>query len=113
MAGALGVCEHISKGRAAMTTHSVPVPTKHFSEISKGLNIALWILQILAAAMFLFAGSLKLTGAAQMVAMFDKIGIGQWFRYFTGALEVTSGVLLLIPRTAAIGAALLAATMIG
>ncbi len=83
------------------------------SQTSKSLNIALWILQILAAGMFLLAGGLKLAAAAPMVAMFNKIGIGQWFRYFTGSLEVTCAILLLIPKTSAIGAALLAATMVG
>ncbi len=37
--------------------------------------------------------------------------MGQWFRYFTGSLEVVCAVLLLIPGTAAIAAALLACTM--
>ena len=48
-----------------------------------------------------------------MVDMFEKIGFGQWFRYVTGSLEVTGAVLLLLPRTAALGGWLLAAVMIG
>jgi hypothetical protein len=48
-----------------------------------------------------------------MVDMFHKIGFGQWFRYLTGSLEVTGAVLLLLPRTAAIGGWLLAAVMLG
>ena len=55
----------------------------------------------------------QLADAAPMVAMFEQIGIGQWFRYFTGALEVACAVLLLIPGTSAIGATLLAVTMVG
>jgi hypothetical protein len=35
--------------------------------------------------------------------MFDKIGLGQWFRYVTGSLEVVGALLLLVPRTSAIG----------
>ena len=31
-----------------------------------------------------------------MVEMFDKIGLGQWFRYLTGGLEVTGAILLLV-----------------
>jgi putative oxidoreductase len=80
---------------------------------TKALNIVLWILQILAAATFLLAGGLKLGAAAPMVEMFDKIGLGQWFRYLTGSLEVTGAILLLIPTTVAFGGALLAATMVG
>jgi uncharacterized membrane protein YphA (DoxX/SURF4 family) len=46
-----------------------------------------------------------------MVQIFDHIGIGQWFRYVTGAVEVTGGILLLVPSLAAFGGLLLAVTM--
>ena len=59
------------------------------------------------------AGGSKLAGAAPMVAMFAQIGIGQWFRYLTGTIEVISAVLLLIPSLAFFGAAALASTMVG
>lgn len=48
-----------------------------------------------------------------MVQMFDAIGVGQWFRYVTGGLEVGSAILLLIPGLAGFGAVLLACTMVG
>ena len=48
-----------------------------------------------------------------MVQMFETIGIGQWFRYATGGIEVGSAVLLLVPGAAAFGAILLACTMVG
>ena len=73
----------------------------------------LWTLQILSAAMFLFAGGLKLAGVPLMVQEFGVIGLGQWFRYFTGTIEVVSAVLLLMPSLAAYGAAALFVTMIG
>jgi putative oxidoreductase len=73
----------------------------------------LWTLQILSAAMFLFAGGLKLAGVPVMVQEFGVIGLGQWFRFFTGTIEVVSAVLLLIPSLAAYGAAALFVTMIG
>jgi putative oxidoreductase len=73
----------------------------------------LWTLQILSAAMFLFAGGLKLAGVPLMVEEFGVIGLGQWFRYFTGTIEVVSAVLLMIPSLAAYGAAALFVTMIG
>jgi putative oxidoreductase len=83
------------------------------SQPSKAPNVTLWTLQALAAAAFLMAGATKLAGAEMHVAMFEKIGLGQWFRYFTGGLEVICAILLLVPRTVGIGAALLAATMAG
>jgi len=75
--------------------------------------IALWVVQVALAAMFLLAGSSKLFGAAAMVGLFDAIGIGQWFRYVTGAIEVSSAVALLVPSFAVFGALALVATMIG
>jgi uncharacterized membrane protein YphA (DoxX/SURF4 family) len=63
--------------------------------------------------MFAFAGTLKLTGAPLMVQEFGVIGIGQWFRYLTGTIEVVSAVLLLIPSLAGYGATALAITMVG
>jgi uncharacterized membrane protein len=48
-----------------------------------------------------------------MVDVFDKVGLGQWFRYVTGVLEVGGAVGLLIPGYAFYAAALLAVVMVG
>jgi uncharacterized membrane protein len=48
-----------------------------------------------------------------MVSLFDAIGLGQWFRYVTGTIEVTSGIALLVPAAAVFGALLLIPTMLG
>ncbi|GAB5448559.1 DoxX family protein [Gymnodinialimonas sp.] len=58
------------------------------------------------------AGAAKLIGAEMMVATFEAIGWGQWFRYVTGTIEVAAAVLLWVPGRQAIGAGLLTATMI-
>ena len=76
-------------------------------------TIALWTAQIAAAGMFAFAGGLKLAGAPEMVQTFDAVGIGQWFRYVTGTIEVVSALLLLVPSLAFFGAVALVPTMIG
>lgn len=76
-------------------------------------NIALWVLQIAAAAMLGMAGFAKLTGAPNMVGLFDTLGVGQWFRYLTGVLEVSGAVLLLVPALASVGALVLAFVMLG
>ncbi len=81
--------------------------------MSKALNITLWILQILAALAFLAAGGSKLAGAQAMVDTFQKIGLGQWFRYLTGGLEVVGAIGLLVPGYVFYGAVLLVAVMIG
>jgi len=79
--------------------------------VSKIVNIVLWVLQLGAAGMFLMVGFLKLSGNPQMVGLFDAIGIGQWFRYLTGTLEVAGAILLLIPRTSGLAALMLAGVM--
>ncbi|ANL45379.1 hypothetical protein AMC87_CH00647 [Rhizobium phaseoli] len=78
---------------------------------NKTAKIISWSLRSLAAAAFLAAGSAKLAGVPMMVAIFDQIGAGQWFRILTGAVEVTA-IALLIPATAAFGALLLTVTMV-
>jgi putative oxidoreductase len=80
---------------------------------AKIINVGLWILQIAAAGMFLMAGFSKLSGNAQMVGLFEAIGLGQWFRYLTGTLEVTGAILLLIPLTSGWGALMLVGVMVG
>ena len=76
-------------------------------------NVVLWVLQVAAAGMFLMVGFLKLSGNPQLVGLFEAIGLGQWFRYLTGSLEVLGAVLLLIPRLSGLGALMLAVVMTG
>ena len=75
--------------------------------------VALWLTQIALAGMFILAGGLKLAGVPVMVALFDAIGVGQWFRYLTGSIEVVAAGALLVPSWAAFGALLLIPTMVG
>ena len=79
----------------------------------KARTVGLWVLRGLLAVAFLAAGGAKLAGAPAMVELFQKVGVGQWFRIVTGALEVSGGILLLIPRVTFYGAALLLLVMVG
>jgi putative oxidoreductase len=79
----------------------------------RGARIALWVVKILLAAVFLAAGGAKLVGVPMLVQNFEDIGFGQWFRYLTGALEVGGGIAILVPRFSPFAAALLACVMIG
>jgi putative oxidoreductase len=90
-----------------ITTNALPVAS------GKGRLITLWILSGLLALAFIAAGTAKLAGAAAMVQVFDKVGLGQWFRYFTGLLEVVAAMGLLISRYAFYAAVLLAIVMAG
>jgi uncharacterized membrane protein YphA (DoxX/SURF4 family) len=93
----------------SIAAHSTSTETRP----GKALTIALWVVQLGLTAMFLMAGGSKLAGAPAMVGLFDAIGIGQWFRYVTGTLEVLGAVLLLVPRVNGLGAALLIPVMLG
>ena len=64
------------------------------------LSDVAWAFQILAATQFFLTGLDKLSDAPVMVQLFGAVGFGQWFRYFTGVVEI-------------VGAVLLALTMIG
>jgi uncharacterized membrane protein YphA (DoxX/SURF4 family) len=77
------------------------------------LNIVGWTLCVLIAAMFVMAGLGKLIGRPGMVQEFAEIGLGQWFRYFTGALEMAGAIGLLIPRFSRLAALGLALIMVG
>ncbi|MEM6811430.1 MAG: DoxX family protein [Pseudomonadota bacterium] len=73
----------------------------------------LWALKILLALAFLGAGGSKLAGVEDMVALYDQIGFGQWFRYLTGVLEVSGALALLVPKISLYAAGLLVCIMIG
>jgi putative oxidoreductase len=79
----------------------------------KGCLITLWILSGHVAVAFVGAGGAKLVRVPAMVEEFDKVGLGQWFRYFTGLLEVAASIGLLIPRYAFYAALLLGTVMVG
>ena len=75
--------------------------------------LILWTLSLMTALTFIVAGGSKLAGVPAMVEIFAKIGVGQWFRYVTGLLEVTAGIGLLVSRYAFYASVALAVVMIG
>jgi putative oxidoreductase len=68
--------------------------------------------ELTLAAVFALVGGAKLIGRPDMIALFHDIGIGQWFRYLTGTVEVTGAGLLIIPLVSSISAILLGIVMI-
>ena len=96
-----------------LTTSAQSSSGSRSGSTAKVINVLLWVLQIGAAGMFLMVGFLKLSGNPQLVGLFKAIGLGQWFRYLTGSLEVGGAILLLIPRTSGLAALMLAGVMIG
>jgi putative oxidoreductase len=79
----------------------------------RAVNFALWALQVVLALEFAMAGLAKVFGDPAMVEMFATIGIGQWFRYVVGALELAGAVGVLIPRLSGLAALGLICLMVG
>jgi uncharacterized membrane protein YphA (DoxX/SURF4 family) len=79
----------------------------------KTRSATLWAFKILVGLVFAAAAAAKIAGAPMMVQEFGVIGLGQWFRYFTGAVEIGSVVLLLIPSVSRFGALGLVGVCIG
>ena len=79
----------------------------------RAANVTLWILQVLLALQIVMAGLAKVGGDQAMVEMFATIGIGQWFRYVIGALEIASAVGLLVPGFSGLAALGLVCLMAG
>jgi putative oxidoreductase len=80
---------------------------------SRNMTIVLWVLRVLMAALFLFAAFAKLTSQPMMVEEFGLLPVGQWFRYFTGLLELVGSIALLTPQVSGLGAILLLIVDIG
>jgi uncharacterized membrane protein YphA (DoxX/SURF4 family) len=72
-----------------------------------------WMFRAAFALVFVISGAEKFSADPQSswVRLFQQIGVGQWFRYFAGVVEVLGATLLMIPWTVTAGLALLACTM--
>jgi putative oxidoreductase len=81
--------------------------------MSKGKTIAMWIVSILLAAMFLLSGGFKLLKAEDARTAFVHYGYAPWFAIFIGVSEVLGAIGLLVPRLASLAAAGLSIIMIG
>ena len=79
----------------------------------RAANLALRVPQALLALMFAMAGFAKVGGDPAMVEMFATIGVGQWFRYVVGALEISGAVGVLVPRLSGPAALGLVCLMVG
>ena len=61
------------------------------------MNIALWIVQGLLAALFLFAGGMKLIMPIEEMTKQMPLPLPGWFLLFTGVVEVLGAVGLILP----------------
>jgi uncharacterized membrane protein YphA (DoxX/SURF4 family) len=61
------------------------------------MNIALWIAQALLAAIFLFAGGMKLVLPIEEMTKQMPIPLPGWFLRFTGIVEVLGAIGVILP----------------
>lgn len=61
------------------------------------MNTALWIIQALLAALFLFAGGMKLVMPIEDIIKQMPLPLPGWFVRFTGVVEVLGGIGLILP----------------
>jgi uncharacterized membrane protein len=79
----------------------------------RAANRALWVLQGLTAALFVFAAVPKLTADPMAVAGFTMMGLGTTGMYIVGVLEILGAVALLIPVLCGLAALAQVALMVG
>jgi uncharacterized membrane protein YphA (DoxX/SURF4 family) len=74
-------------------------------------RIAFTVFSVLLGLLFMQIGSEKLLGGR--VEQFVYYGYPNWFRILTGVIELSGGLLVIVPRTRLVGAAMIFATMTG
>ena len=80
---------------------------------AKSKTILGWIFRVAAAVIMLQTLFFKFTASEESVYIFSKLGIEPWGRIGTGIMELVASVLILIPRTKAVGALLAVGIMAG
>ena len=76
-------------------------------------EVALWIICLFLAYVFLKAGAQKFVDSSGWSRAFRFWGFPLWFRILIGVVEVTAALLLLYPRTASLGAVMIMVVMLG
>ena len=79
----------------------------------KPATIVLWVLRLLAAIILLQTLFFKFSASEESVYIFSAIGMEPWGRIATGIMELIAAILILIPRTTALGALLAIGLMSG
>lgn len=90
------------------------------THLTPGQTYISWALQLAIAAILLQTLFFKFTGAEESVYIFSTVGrfvgitgMEPWGRVGTGCVELAAALLLIVPGTASVGAALTMAVMAG
>lgn len=81
--------------------------------MSKGKNVASWVIQVLVAALFMMMAAPKLMSDPEVVSNFTRWGLPEKIYLVIGAFELVGAIGLLIPKTAAYAATGLILIMVG
>ncbi len=76
-------------------------------------RVIAWVLAVLTGLSFLVAGWPKIMPGENMIRRFENWGYSAEFAVVTGVLEIAGGLLILLPKTAVYGAALVMVLMLG
>ena len=98
---------------SSVPSSDTAVPTSTPSVLQPKARAISWVAQIVAAAILGQTLFFKFTAAPEAVALFTKLGVEPWGRIAAGVVELAAVILLLIPRTAAMGGALTLGLMVG
>ena len=88
-------------------------PTTSPARPGRAANTALWILQVLTAAVFVFAAIPKITADPMAVAGFAMMGISPVGMVTIGLLELAGAIALFVPRLTGLAGLCFVALMIG
>jgi putative oxidoreductase len=100
-----------------MVTRTGIVALLYMSPTTRGrrivLEVLLWIFAAMLILVFVPAGWNKFDPSSGWARAFRFWGYPVWFRVLIGALEMVAALLLVWPRTAAYGAAIIIIVMLG
>jgi len=95
---------------SSVVSSTLPVAS---TEIPTTWRVVSWLARIVAAVILLQTLYFKFTGAPESITIFTTVGMEPWGRYGSGVAELIAAVLLLLPATPALGAALSLGVMSG
>lgn len=95
--------------------YSTPMNMTIAERRARRIDAAVWILRVALASIFVIVGFVKIPGSIHpmWVRLFERIGFGQWFRYFTALVEIVGGMLMIVPSATMVSGLFLASTMVG
>lgn len=71
---------------------------------TRAKTLVSWVLRGVAALIMLQTLFFKFTASAESVYIFSRMGVEPWGRVASGVVELIASILLLFPRTIALGA---------